>query len=92
MVNRVVIGARLQKRFGRVPQQIRDALLAWVKRVTDVGLHEVRKIPGYHDEPLSGDREGQRSIRLNKTWRAFYVLRDDGTVFVEVVEVNHHEY
>lgn len=92
MVNRVVIGTRLQRQLVKVPNHIRDALLTWAKRVTEVGLQEVRKISGYHDEPLAGDRLGQRSIRLNKAWRAFYVLRDDGTVFVEVVEVNHHEY
>ncbi|STX29298.1 Uncharacterised protein [Legionella beliardensis] len=27
---------------------------------------ETRKSPGWHDEPLKGERAGQRSIRLNK--------------------------
>ena len=43
-----------------------------------MGLRETRKIKGYHDEPLQGDRKGQRSIRLNKAYRAFYIVKEDG--------------
>jgi len=93
MVNRVVIGKQAQKQLRKIPLHIREAFRTWVAAVTDRGLAEVRKVPGYHDEPLSGDRAGQRSVRLNRGWRAFYVQRADGTVeFVEVIEVNHHDY
>lgn len=61
--------------------------------VTKVGLVETRKRPGWHDEPLQGNRKGQRSIRLNKQWRAIYVINIENEVeFVEVIEVNPHEY
>ena len=33
------------------------------------GLEEVRKVPGYHDEPLKGDQAGERSIRLSRSYR-----------------------
>ena len=57
------------------------------------GLNETRKIPGYHDEPLKGKRAGQRSIRLNRAYRAIYTVEKDGTIkFVEILEVNKHEY
>ncbi len=57
------------------------------------GLEEVRKIPGYHDEPLRGDRQGQRSIRLSRAYRAIYVVKADGGIeFVSVEEVSKHEY
>ena len=57
------------------------------------GLEEIRKIPGYHDEPLKWDRKGQRSIRLSRLWRAIYVVARDGTVeFVSVEEVTPHKY
>jgi len=50
-------------------------------------------MPGLHDEPLKEDRQGQRSIRLNRAYRAIYVERDEGEVeLVEVIEVNKHEY
>lgn len=64
----------------------------WVEDVEERGLEEVRKIPGYHDESLRGDRGGQRSIRLSRSYRAFYRLLSDHVVFVLVEEVNKHEY
>lgn len=93
MVKRVVIGKQAQKQLRRAPERIRGLLGAWKARVEDVGLEEVRKVPGYHDKPLAGDRGGQRSIRLGIHWRAFYVLSADGAVeCAEVIEVNNHEY
>jgi len=57
------------------------------------GLHEVRKIPGYHDEPLKGKRQGQRSIRLSRAYRAIYAVRNEGPAeFVSIEEVSKHEY
>ena len=58
-----------------------------------VVLIEVRKRQGWHDEPLKGKREGQRSIRLNIQWRAIYFIKDDKSIeFVEVKEVTPHDY
>ena len=54
------------------------------------------KVPaagGFHDEPLKGKRQGQRSVRLNRAYRAIYVERGTGAVeLIEVLEVNKHEY
>ncbi|MDH4468796.1 MAG: hypothetical protein QE271_12125 [Bacteriovoracaceae bacterium] len=53
----------------------------------------MRKIPGFHDEPLKGNRIGQRSIRLSKSYRAIYEERSKGTFnIIDVVEVNKHDY
>ncbi len=49
----------------------------WALLVEDIGLHEVRKIPGYHDEPLQGDRQGERSTRLSKAYRVIYTETPD---------------
>jgi proteic killer suppression protein len=58
-----------------------------------LGWHEVRKVPGYHDEPLRGQRAGQRSIRLSRAYRAIYVVTTRGDVeFIQVVEVSKHDY
>lgn len=68
-------------------------LRAWVDAVHRIGLREVRRIPGFHDEPLKGQRAGQRSIRLNRSYRAIYVVKKDGGIeFVSIEEVNKHEY
>lgn len=77
----------------RVPLHIATKLQVWIEAVGHHGLSEVRKIPGYHDEPLKGKRLGQRSIRLSRAYRAFYKIEEDGSIeFVEISEVNKHEY
>ena len=49
--------------------------------------------PGYHDEALRGKRKGQRSIRLNRAYRAIYTIDKSGNInFIEILEVNKHEY
>lgn len=69
-----------------------ENLAAWVDDVETRGLEAVRKVPGYHDEPLHGDRQGQRAIRLSRTYRAMYVVKEDeeGT-FVSIEEVSKHD-
>jgi proteic killer suppression protein len=58
-----------------------------------VGLMETKKISGFHDEPLRGERINQRSIRLNRSYRAFYIVNEEEKkVIVTVIEVNKHEY
>jgi proteic killer suppression protein len=52
------------------------------------------KIPGYHDEPLSGKLHGVRSIRLALGYRGYYrVISVAGAAkAVQVEEVNRHDY
>jgi len=93
MITKVIISKRAQKDLRRVPLRIAEKLQGWVDAVSEDGLEEVRRISGYHDEPLKGNREGQRSIRLSLHYRAIYELRNDGRVeFVSVEEVNRHAY
>jgi proteic killer suppression protein len=93
MITRVMLSRRAQRDVRRLPGHIADKLATWVQAVTARGLEEVRKVPGYHDEPLRGERAGQRSIRLSLHYRAIYELQKDGRVeFVSVEEVNKHAY
>ncbi|MCY4644724.1 MAG: hypothetical protein OXB88_08920 [Bacteriovoracales bacterium] len=81
------------KQIKKLPQYVKDKLLAWVKSVEEQGIRETRKIKGYHDEPLKGKRVGQRSVRLTKHYRAIYREERGGTVNLIIVEeVNKHEY
>jgi toxin HigB-1 len=90
---RVVWSSKVEKQLRKVPDYIAEKFRAWARAVEEDGLPTVRRLPGLHDEPLKGDRQGQRSIRLNRAYRAIYVERDDGEVeLVEVIEVNKHEY
>lgn len=92
MIKIVKIDISIKKNFHRVPLLIKKKLFTWVAAVEERGLEEVKKIPGYHDEPLKGDRKGQRSIRLNKQWRAIYRIINQKIEFVLVEEVTPHDY
>ena len=77
----------------KVPGHIKDKLLLWVDDVEREGIEKVRKIPGFHDEPLKGDRAGQRSIRLSKAYRAIYIEEPNKEItIILVMEVNKHDY
>lgn len=91
-IHLVVLNEKVIKNLKKLPSHISNKLKFWIDEIEIKGLSKVRKISGYHDEPLKGKREGQRSIRLNKAYRAIYEIRDDAIEFVEVVEVNKHEY
>lgn len=76
-----------------MPDYIKDKLLLWVDDVERIGIQKVRQVPGYHDEPLKGDRIGQRSIRLNKAYRAIYIENFNTEIrIVSIIEVNKHDY
>jgi proteic killer suppression protein len=92
VIKTVVITARAKKDLKKVPEHIALKLADWTTMVADMGLAETSKIPGYHDEPLKGDRRGQRSIRLNRAYRAIYEIRGGDVAFVSIEEVNKHEY
>lgn len=77
----------------KVPFYIARKLEYWVNAVENYGIDAVRKIPGFHDEPLKGMRKGQRSIRLNKTYRAIYIeTKTEEIQILLITEVNKHDY
>jgi len=93
MKDRIEISNKAQKDLRKVPNHIVKNFQRWALLVEDVGLVEVRKIKGYHDEPLSGDRSGERSARLSKAYRVIYIETPDKRInIVNVLEVNKHEY
>ena len=93
MLRTVRLSQRAQKDLQIAPAQVRSKLKAWINGVGKEGLEEVRKIPGFHDEPLAGKRTGQRSIRLSRSYRAIYRLLKDETVwFARIEEVTKHGY
>jgi proteic killer suppression protein len=92
-IKTVKISPAARKDLKGVPNYIVDKLLAWVGRVEQVGIEEVRKLKGFHDEPLQGNRKGQRSIRLSLAYRAIYEIHPDGTAeCISIKEVNKHDY
>jgi len=51
-----------------------------------VNLQELRVPPGNRLEPLSGDRMGQFSIRINDQYRICFSCSDDAPSDVEIVD------
>lgn len=90
----VTISSTAQKQLRRVPQHVALKLQAWIEAVEVHGLETVRKVTGFHDEPLKGRRKGQRSIRLSRAYRAIYEIQGKtlAIAFVEVKEVHKHAY
>ena len=49
-------------------------------------LEFLRVPPGNRLEALTGDRQGQHSIRINEQWRLCFVWKEDGAHDVEIVD------
>ncbi|MBI4405449.1 MAG: type II toxin-antitoxin system mRNA interferase toxin, RelE/StbE family [Deltaproteobacteria bacterium] len=82
---------KFEKDLAQVPSYLRDKVIFWVELVEMVGLREVRIKPGFHDEPLKGKRTGQRSVRLNISYRLIYrEIRSE--VEILLIEVTKHAY
>jgi proteic killer suppression protein len=100
VMTEVILASRAEKDVVRAPAHIVGKFKVWVAMIEFSCIREVRKIPGWHDKPLQGARFGQRSVRLNRSWRVIYrVIKASGVgnatgviEIVEVLEVNHHEY
>jgi proteic killer suppression protein len=81
-----------EKLFGRtfskkLPQNIQ--LAARMKlEILDAAevLQDLRVPPGNRLEKLSGNREGQHSIRINDQWRICFVWQQENAYDVEIVD------
>jgi proteic killer suppression protein len=71
----------------RIPASIRTtalkklAILHWATNLADLAVPG-----GNHLEPLTGNRKGQYSIRINVQYRLCFVWRDGDAVDVEIVD------
>lgn len=90
---KVQLTEKVEKQLEWLPTYIERKFRTWVRSVVEDGIYIVRKRPGFHDEPLSGTRFGQRSVRLNKAYRIIYIqTKSDEIHIIQVIEVNRHEY
>lgn len=87
----VLVSKFAEKQLSKIPKNIVESLRYWAATVERLGIHETRKLKGYHDEPLKGDRKGERSVRLNRSYRVIYIETKAGLELL-IIEVNKHEY
>jgi toxin HigB-1 len=64
----------------------RQALRKLVQLDLAAVLDDMRVPPGNRLEPLSGDRKGQWSVRINDQFRICFRWTDDGPADVEIVD------
>jgi proteic killer suppression protein len=70
-----ILSDRAKAELLQIPAHIVFKLQVWINGVKINGLGEMTKVLSFHDEPLKGKRKGHRSIRLNKAYRAFYIIK-----------------
>lgn len=92
MKAKVILSKLAQKQILKVPSFIQEKFQLWIDKVKNEGLDDARKIKGFNDEALKGNRKGQRSVRLNQAYRAIYEVHKNGDLIILVLEVNKHEY
>lgn len=89
----VLLSESVERDLNKLPIQITKKFQTWVRHVEFYGIWETRLIKGFHDEPLKGQRKGQRSIRLNRSYRAIYIeLQNNEIQIIKVIEVHKHDY
>ena len=76
------------RRFSkRLPTDIQAVALRKLRMLANAhGLQDLRSPPGNRLERLSGEREGQHSIRINDQWRVCFVWRDGDVHEVEICD------
>lgn len=71
------------RRFANI-QSVAERKLAQLDAA--VTLEFLRSPPGNRLESLSGNRQGQYSMRINDQWRLCFVWTDKGPAHVEIVD------
>jgi len=71
----------------RLPQDIQRRAKMRLDRIrAATALDQLRSPPSHHLEALSGNRNGQHSIRINDQWRICFEWRDGHAYEVEIVD------
>ena len=76
-----------RERSPRFPSDIQQLAYRKLRMLNNAqSLLDLRTPPGNRLEKLSGDREGQYSIRINQRWRICFAWRDGDAFEVEIVD------
>ncbi len=81
----------IHKTCRKLPIQVVKKYELWKEIVFRHGPEMLREFPGFRDELLSGELEGQRSSRLSLQYRVIYSVERD-IVTVYVLSITPHKY
>jgi len=78
----------VRRRFSRrLPTDIQSVALRKLRMLSNaVTVNDLRSPPANRLEKLSGDREGQYSIRINDQWRICFSWREGDAFDVEITD------
>ena len=89
----VILSKRAEKCLRKIPRHILVQFDLWIEIIETDSFQSMQKIKSYRDHSLLGNRKGQRSSSLSRSWRVIYPLEEKtNQLIVEVLGVNHHEY
>jgi mRNA-degrading endonuclease RelE of RelBE toxin-antitoxin system len=75
----------------KLPEAVIKKYELWKDIIFRHGPEKLKEFPGFHDEKLTGDRQGRRASRLSLQYRVIYTVeRDIVTVFV--LEITPYKY
>jgi proteic killer suppression protein len=76
-----------RERSRKLPSDILQVALRKLRMLNNaINLNDLRIPPANRLEKLSGDREGQYSIRINDQWRICFEWRDSDAFNVEIAD------
>ena len=81
----------LDKILEKLPLRVVKKYELWKDLVFRHGPEKLREFPGFHDEKLKGELEGQRSSRLTIQYRLIYSVEKD-IITVYVIDITPHKY
>lgn len=68
------------------PEILKRAAMRLTQLNAATVVEDLRIPPSNHLEMLSGDRDGQWSIRINQQWRVCFYFKDGDAFNVEIVD------
>jgi len=76
-----------RQRSRKLPPEIQQVALRKLRMLNNaISILDLRTPPANRLEKLSGDREGQHSIRINNQWRICFEWRDTDAFDVEITD------
>ncbi|HLO28587.1 MAG TPA: type II toxin-antitoxin system RelE/ParE family toxin [Anaerolineales bacterium] len=76
-----------RERSRKLPSDIQQVALRKLRMINNAtGINDLRVPPANRLEKLSGDREGQYSIRINDQWRICFEWKSSDAFNVEITD------
>jgi len=76
-----------RERSRKLPSNIQQVALRKLRMINNaININDLRIPPANHLEKLSGNREGQYSIRINDQWRICFEWKNSDAFKVEITD------